>query len=99
TSAIHSTKRNLAYLVHPSSSSANAPIHFRTRAFLKSAHHIAIFIFWRVVRAAKYALIGSLVAAVAGTAVGGVVSGAGFLIAPTGIIGGAAVGLLWGFGK
>jgi hypothetical protein len=50
-------------------------------------------------RYAKYALIGSLAAAVAGTAIGSVASGAAFVLAPTGIFAGAGVGLLWGMGK
>lgn len=39
--------------------------------------------------------MGALVAAVSGTAIGSVVSGAAFVVAPTGILGGAGVGLLW----
>lgn len=50
-------------------------------------------------RYAKYALVGSLAAALAGTAIGSVVSGAAFVVAPTGIFAGAGVGLLWGLGK
>ena len=53
----------------------------------------------RLVRYAKYAAIGSLTALVAGTAIGSAVSGVGFILAPTGILGGATVGLLWGVGK
>lgn len=43
--------------------------------------------------------MGALATAVAGTAIGSVVSGAAFVIAPTGILGGAGVGLLWAVGK
>lgn len=43
--------------------------------------------------------MGALATAVAGTAIGSVVSGAAFVIAPTGILGGASVGLLWAVGK
>ena len=43
--------------------------------------------------------MGALATAVAGTAIGSVVSGAAFVIAPTGILGGAGAGLLWAVGK
>jgi hypothetical protein len=75
------------------------PTRLRTRSLLRSARYIAIFIFWRLFRYAKYAAIGALGAAVAGTAVGSVVSGAAFVVAPTGIVGGAGAGLLWAIGK
>jgi len=39
------------------------------------------------------------VAAVSGTAIGSMVSGVGFLVAPTGILGGAGVGLVWALAK
>jgi len=75
------------------------PDRLRTRSLLRSARYIAIFIFWRLFRYAKYAATGALAAAVAGTAIGSVASGAAFVIAPTGILGGAGVGLLWAVGK
>jgi hypothetical protein len=61
--------------------------------------YIAIFIFWRLVRYAKYAAVGALITAVAGTAIGSVASGAAFFIAPPGILSGAGVGLLWAVGR
>jgi hypothetical protein len=51
------------------------------------------------VRYAKYAATGALIAAVSGTAIGSLVSGVGFLVAPTGILGGAGVGLIWALAK
>jgi len=39
------------------------------------------------------------VAAVSTTAIGSIASGAAFVVAPTGILGGAGVGLLWAVGK
>jgi len=51
------------------------------------------------VRYVKYAAIGALTAAIAGTAIGSVASGAAFFIAPPGILAGAGVGLVWGLGK
>jgi hypothetical protein len=96
-SAIQRTKTNLAFLANPAT--APGPTSRRTRAFLRTARYTLKFIFWRLVRYAKYAAIGSLTAFVAGTAIGSAVSGVGFILAPTGILGGATVGLLWGVGK
>jgi hypothetical protein len=95
--ALQSFRRNASYLFNPDND--HRPARFRTRALLKTLRYVSIFIFWRLVRYAKYALVGSLVAAVAGTAIGSVASGAAFVIAPTGIFAGAGVGLLWGLGK
>lgn len=75
------------------------PATLRTRALLRSARYVAVFLFWRVVRYAKYAAVGAAVAAVSGTVLGSVVSGAAFVIAPTGILGGAGMGVLWAVGK
>jgi hypothetical protein len=94
---VQRTRANLAFLVNPST--AAAPASRRTRAFLRTARYTLKFIFWRLIRYAKYAAIGSLAALVAGSAIGSVASGAAFFIAPTGLLGGAAVGLLWGLGK
>ncbi|KAF2878063.1 hypothetical protein BDV95DRAFT_478379, partial [Massariosphaeria phaeospora] len=96
-SALQRTRANLAFLANPTT--AAAPASLRTRTFLRTTRYALKFIFWRLVRYAKYAAIGSLTAFVAGTAIGSVVSGVGFIVAPTGIFGGATIGLLWGVGK
>lgn len=96
-SKLTQTTNTLKYLYDPTH--GPQPSHLRTRSLLRSARYIAIFIFWRLVRYAKYAAMGALATAVAGTAIGSVVSGAAFVIAPTGILGGAGVGLLWAVGK
>ncbi|KAI4851574.1 hypothetical protein E4T44_02045 [Aureobasidium sp. EXF-8845] len=96
-STLQTAKRNLQFLYDPSS--PNAPTKRRTRYILKTLRYTLKFLFWRLVRYAKYAAVGALTAAIAGTAIGSVVSGAAFVIAPTGIVGGAGVGLLWGLGK
>ncbi len=62
-SALASAKHNFAYLYNPSST-AHRPARIRTRALLRSLRYIGIFIFWRIVRYAKYALVGTLLAAV-----------------------------------
>lgn len=97
-SSLQKAKRNLSFLINPNDTSS-APDRRRTRALLRSFRYIAIFVFWRLVRYAKYAAVGALTAAIAGTAIGSVASGAAFVIAPPGIIAGGGVGLLWGLGK
>ncbi|PNS21048.1 hypothetical protein CAC42_3385 [Sphaceloma murrayae] len=96
-SALETTRRNAAYLINPSKSTA--PTRRRTRAILKTARYIGTFIFWRLVRYAKYAAVGAVTAAIAGTAIGSFASGVGFILAPPGILAGAGVGLVWGLGK
>jgi hypothetical protein len=96
-SKLSKASNSLKYLYDPTH--GPQPTHLRTRSLLRSARYIAIFLFWRLFRYAKYAAIGALGAAVAGTAIGSVVSGAAFVIAPTGIVGGAGAGLLWAVGK
>jgi hypothetical protein len=98
-SALTSAKQNLHYLFAPNSPSAPRPAHLRTRALLRSLRYIGIFIFWRVVRYAKYALVGSVVAAVGATAFGGLVSGVGWILAPPSILGTVAVGTAWAMGR
>lgn len=95
--SIQQAKRTLNFLIHPDKS--NAPDKRRTRALLRSFRYVAIFLLWRLYHYAKYAAVGAITAAIAGTAIGSVVSGAAFVIAPPGIFAGAGVGLLWGLGK
>lgn len=96
-SALQTAKRNAAYLIDPTKSAA--PDRRRTRALLKTGRYIIIFLFWRLVRYAKYAAVGAVTAAIAGTAIGSFASGVGFILAPPGILAGAGVGLVWGLGK
>lgn len=93
---IQTAKRNLQFLYDPSS--PNAPTKRRTRYFLRTLRYTLKFLFWRLVRYAKYAAVGAITAAIAGTAIGSVASGAAFVIAPTGIVGGAG-GFALGVGK
>ena len=94
----HDIRRNLSYLIDPASKE-NRPVRVRTRAALKTLRYVTIFVFWRLVRYVKYAVVGSLVAAVAGSALGPFMSGAAFLIAPPGILAFAGVGIMWGIAK
>jgi hypothetical protein len=50
-------------------------------------------------RTIRYAIVGSVIAAVAGTALGPLASGAAFFLAPTGILAGAGVGIMWALFK
>lgn len=50
-------------------------------------------------RYAKYVAIGSLVATVGAGAFGTLVSGAGFVLAPTGIVGTIFAATVWGVGR
>lgn len=95
--ALSKSKVAIKFLVDPKT--GPQPTHLRTRTILRSLRYATIFIFWRLVRYAKYAAVGAIVAAVSGTAIGSVASGAAFLLAPTGILGGAGVGLLWAIGR
>jgi hypothetical protein len=98
-SALTSAKQNLHFLFAPDSPSSPRPAHLRTRALLRSLRYIGIFIFWRIVRYAKYAVVGSIVAALGATAFGGVVSGVGWILAPPTILGTAGIGVVWAIGK
>ncbi|KAJ4390077.1 hypothetical protein N0V93_007550 [Gnomoniopsis smithogilvyi] len=98
-SALHDAKRSLHYLFAPDSPNAPRPAHLRTRALLKSLRYIGIFVFWRIVRYAKYALVGSVVAAVGASAFGGVLSGAAFVFAPPTLLTSIGIGTIWAMGK
>lgn len=98
-SALHDAKRSLHYLFAPDSPNATRPAHLRTRALLRSLRYIGIFVFWRIVRYAKYALVGSVVAALGASAFGGVLSGAAFVLAPPTLLTSIGIGTIWAMGK
>ncbi|KAK9778535.1 hypothetical protein SCAR479_04557 [Seiridium cardinale] len=97
-SALTKAKHNLAYLFNPKDA-AHAPAKVRTRALLRSLRYIGTFVFWRIVRYGKYALVGSVVAALSATAFGSVVTGVGWIVAPPTIAGTIGIGTLWAIGK
>jgi hypothetical protein len=97
--ALTSAKQNIHYLISPSSPDVLRPAHLRTRALLRSLRYIGIFVFWRIVRYAKYALVGSIVAAIGASAFGGVVSGAAFVLAPPTLLTSVGIGAIWALGK
>ena len=96
--ALQSAKQNLRYLYDPSTAS-RAPTRRRTRALLRVLRSSLVFAFWRLVRYAKYVAVGSLIATIGAGAFGTVVSGAGFVLAPTGIAGTIIAASVWGVGK
>ncbi|PQE30163.1 hypothetical protein CJF32_00003625 [Rutstroemia sp. NJR-2017a WRK4] len=97
--ALTSLKQNINYLIAPSSPNAPRPARLRTRALLRSLHYISVFVFWRVIRYAKYAAVGSIVAALSATTIGSFATGIGWVVAPTGILGCVGMGLVWWVGK
>ncbi|KAK5724809.1 hypothetical protein LTR15_004858 [Elasticomyces elasticus] len=97
TTALAKAKNTIQYMIDPKTGAQ--PTRLRTRAFLRSFRYVLIFAFWRLVRYAKYAAVGAIVAAIGSTAIGSVVSGAAFVIAPTGILGGAGIGIMWAVAK
>ncbi|KAF2026921.1 hypothetical protein EK21DRAFT_73119 [Setomelanomma holmii] len=96
--ALATTKRNLRYLYDPKSAPSSISSR-RTRVLLRAIRSSFIFLFWRLVRYAKYVAIGSLVATIGAGAFGTIVSGAGFVLAPTGIMGTVLAGSVWGVGR
>ena len=96
-SALINAKRNFNYLVSPST--AGHQPRLRTRALLRTCRYIGQFIFWRVVRWAKFAAAGALVAIVGATAFGSVVSGVAWIAAPPSIGVGILASVIWGVGK
>ncbi|TID15378.1 hypothetical protein E2P81_ATG08441 [Venturia nashicola] len=97
-SALRNAKRNFNYLLNPSTSTSH-PSRFRTRALLRSLRYLGTFIFWRIVRYAKFVAVGAAAAAIGATAFGSVVTGVAWVAAPTSI--GAAIvsASIWGTGK
>lgn len=96
-SALRAARRNLHYLFAPGAPGAPRPAHLRTRALLRCVRYIGVFVFWRVVRYARYALAGSLAAAAVGASALG--SGAAFVLAPPTLLAGVGVGAAWAVGR
>jgi len=81
TGSLDKAKTAIKFLIDPQN--GPQPTRLRTRAFLRSLRYLTIFAFWRLVRYAKYAAVGAIAAAVSGSVIGSVVSGAAFVVAPT----------------
>ncbi|EXJ92190.1 hypothetical protein A1O3_00740 [Capronia epimyces CBS 606.96] len=98
-SALAKARRNLKYLISPTSPGAEKPARLRTRALLRTLRYVSQFIIWRLVRWAKYVAVGSLVAAIGATAIGGAVSGVAWLAAPPTFGASIIAASVWGVGK
>lgn len=98
-SALATTKQNIRYLYDPKSAGKGAVSSRRTRTALRVLRSGIIYVFWRIVCYAKYVAIGSLIATVSAGAIGTFVSGAGFVLAPTGIAGTIIASTVWGIGR
>lgn len=96
-SALVNARRNFKFLISPGN--AEQPARLRTRAFLRTFRYISQFILWRVVRWAKYAAVGALVAAVGATAFGSVLSGVAWIAAPPTVGASIIAATIWGVGK
>jgi hypothetical protein len=98
-SAWLNAKRNLNYLISPSTHASDAPARLRTRALLRFVRSISQFVIWRLVRWAKYAAVAALVAAISASAFGGVITGAAWLAAPPTFGASIIAASIWGVGK
>jgi hypothetical protein len=97
-SALVAAKRNFNYLVNPSKATDH-PSRFRTRALLRSLRYLGTFIFWRLVRYAKFIAVGAVAAAIGATAFGSVITGVAWVAAPTSITAAIVSASIWGVGK
>lgn len=98
-SALAKARRNLNYLISPTSPGAQKPGRLRTRALLRTFRYIGQFVIWRLVRWAKYVAVGALVAAIGATAIGGAISGVAWLAAPPTFGASIIAASVWGVGK
>jgi len=97
-SALIKARRNFNYLISPDASK-DKPGRLRTRAFLRTLRYVTQFVFWRLVRWAKFAAVGAAVAAIGATAFGSVLSGVAWIAAPTSIGASIIAACIWGVGK
>ncbi|GAA5990951.1 hypothetical protein JCM11641_007442 [Rhodosporidiobolus odoratus] len=74
------TRANLAFLANPK---AAAPTSLVSRSSLKSLRYVLKFVFWRLIRYAKYALIAAGTTALAGTVIGTALPWVGALVFPS----------------
>ncbi|GAA5826115.1 hypothetical protein JCM11251_007170 [Rhodosporidiobolus azoricus] len=81
TTRLARTRANAAYLLNPKA--AAAPAGFFTRSGLRTTRYVLKFVFWRLVRYAKYAIIGAGTAALAGTFIGTALPWVGAILVPS----------------
>ncbi|GHJ85674.1 hypothetical protein NliqN6_2076 [Naganishia liquefaciens] len=83
-SRYESLKTNVSYLAYGSAAgTAAAPASLKTRTLLRTTRYVLRYVFTRLVRYAKYAIIGSIGAALGGSLLASVASGAAFFVAPS----------------
>ncbi|TNY23987.1 hypothetical protein DMC30DRAFT_239307 [Rhodotorula diobovata] len=80
-SKLSRTRANLAYLANPKAT--HPPPSLVTRSSLKTLRYVLRFVFWRLVRYAKYAIVGAGAAALAGTFAGAALPWVGALLVPS----------------
>lgn len=98
-SKLKSLQNNATYLLYGSSAGAAArPASLTTRSILTTSRYILRYLFWRVVRYGKYALLGAVATTIGGSALAAVSSGAAMLIAPS-FMTATALGIGWAVAK
>ncbi|BGP53217.1 hypothetical protein JCM8202v2_000776 [Rhodotorula sphaerocarpa] len=76
-------RTGLAFLANPKQHPLPAGSSLVTRSSLRTLRYVLKFVFWRLVRYAKYAMIGAGTAALAGTVLGTALPWLGALIVPS----------------
>lgn len=89
--SLATAKTNLRYLISGPGGAA-APASLTTRSALRTTRYVLRFLFWRLLRYGKYALIAAGTSALAGSALAGVVPIAGAILVPSVPVA-AAIGL------
>lgn len=97
-SALVAAKRNFNYLLDPGAGGEH-PSRLRTRALLRTLRYLTKFVFWRLVRYAKFIAVGAVATAIGATAFGSVISGVAWVAAPTSLTAAIVSGTIWGAGK
>lgn len=77
-----SLRTNLEYIVRGGKSSLH-PASLRTRSTLNTVRYVGKFIFWRLLRYLKYAVVGAGVAALGGTVLGTALPWVSMLVLPS----------------
>ncbi|KAI5454675.1 hypothetical protein NCC49_003566 [Naganishia albida] len=93
-SRFDSLKNNVSYLAYGSAAGAAVPASFKTRTILKTTRYVLKYIFYRLIRYAKYAVIGGIAATLGGSLLASVASGAAFFVAPSALVS-TGIGIGW----
>ncbi|KAJ9127927.1 hypothetical protein QFC24_000212 [Naganishia onofrii] len=94
-SRLASLKNNVSYLAYGSAAGAAAvPASLKTRTLLKTTRYVLKYIFYRLIRYGKYVVIGSIGAALGGSLLASIASGAAFIVAPSALVS-TGIGIGW----